>query len=467
MNTGRRHFLKIAGAVSLGFVGLHRYFASANFRETGLYRRLKGYGHLRANSGRVINLPEGFSCNVISTTGEEMNDGFLVPARHDGMAAFLGPEGKTIVIRNHEMSQDISGSGGPYGQDNELFGLLGPGDAYDNGKVASRCKGGTTTLVYDTKNQRLESHYLSLAGTLRNCAGGPTPWNSWITCEETVDRAGELLEKDHGYNFEVPVSAEPVLAKPFAFTEMGRFRHEAVAVDPESGIVYQTEDQGDGLIYRFIPNKRGVLASGGQLQVMVIRGTKRRDTRNWGEDILFPVGKPETVEWIDVDNVESPGDDLRFGGFEMGAARFARGEGMWYGRGAVYFACTNGGVDKHGQIWRYIPSPFEGTEGEIEKPGALELFLEPNDSNLLEMADNLTVAPWGDIIACEDGSGEQFIVGITQKGKLYKIGHNALNGSEFAGVTFSPDGSTLFVNIQTPGLTLAITGPWESLYDDH
>jgi secreted PhoX family phosphatase len=380
LKTGRRYFLGIAGAVSLGFVGLYRYFGSASFKKTGLYQKLKGYGQLQSLPTRVIDLPEEFSCNVISTTGQEMNDGFLVPAKHDGMASFPGPEGKTIVIRNHEMSPDIAGGGGPFGLENELFGRLSPGEAYDNGKGAVRCKGGTTTLVYDTKTQRLESHFLSLAGTLRNCAGGPTPWNSWITCEETTDRAGEWLEKDHGYNFEVPASADQVRAKPIALTEMGRFRHEAVAVDPQSGSVFQTEDHGDGLIYRFIPNKRGELASGGKLQALMIRGAKGSDTRNWGEEPAFPVGKQVEVDWIDMDDVESPKDDLRFRGFEMGAATFARGEGMWYGRGAVYFACTNGGIEQHGQIWKYIPSALEGTEGENEKPGILELFLEPNDS---------------------------------------------------------------------------------------
>ena len=71
------------------------------------------------------------------------------------------------------------------------------------------------------------------------------------------------------------------------------------------------------------------------------------------------------------------------------------------------------------------------------------------------------MAPWGDLIVCEDGGGDQYLVGVTPAGELYKFGHNAISSSEFAGATFSPDGSTLFVNIQGNGLTLAITGPWE------
>jgi len=151
---------------------------------------------------------------------------------------------------------------------------------------------------------------------------------------------------------------------------------------------------------------------------------------------------------------------LRHRGFAQGAARFARGEGMWYGREAIYFACTNGGRKEIGQIWRYFPSPSEGKPEEEKNPGKLELFVEPNDGNLVENADNLTVAPWGDLIVCEDRDGPPSLVGITPQGGFYKLGKNAVSDSELAGVTFSPDGTTLFVNIQHDGLTLAITGPW-------
>jgi secreted PhoX family phosphatase len=151
---------------------------------------------------------------------------------------------------------------------------------------------------------------------------------------------------------------------------------------------------------------------------------------------------------------------LRRRGLAQGAACFARGEGAWYGNDAIYVACTNGGRKKKGQIWRYVPSLFEGAPEERNDPGKLELFVEPNDGDLVDNADNLTVAPWGDLIVCEDGEDEQFLVGVTPKGEFYKFGKSAAGDSELAGVTFSPDGTTLFVNIQHKGLTLAITGPW-------
>jgi secreted PhoX family phosphatase len=134
---------------------------------------------------------------------------------------------------------------------------------------------------------------------------------------------------------------------------------------------------------------------------------------------------------------------------------------MWFGQGVVFFACTSGGHVNRGQIWKYTPSPVEGTAGEANQPGRLELFVEPNDGTLIENCDNLTVSPWGDLIVCEDGSGDQFLVGISPEGRIYKFGRNAVSDSELAGATFSPDGTTLFVNIQHDGLTLAITGPWE------
>jgi secreted PhoX family phosphatase len=391
-----------------------------------------------------------------------MTDGFFVPARQDGMATFPGSAGLTILICNHEVSAGSAGREGPFGTRNELFGKIDSDLVYDKGKNNQPCLGGTTTMVYDTQNRRLVRSFLSLAGTVRNCAGGPTPWNSWITCEETTDRAGGVLDKDHGYCFEVPATSEPAIAEAKPLKDMGRFNHEAVAVDPVSGIVYLTEDRGDGLIYRFIPKTRGRLADGGRLQALAVNGHARMDTRNWEQRHIRP-GAPVEVTWIDLDDVEAPDDDLRFRGFEKGAARFARGEGMWYGRNAVYFACTNGGRAKKGQIWRYTTSPDEGTDKEKNAPGKLELFIEPDDGTLVENADNVTVTPWGDLILCEDGPRDQFLVGVTPEGRIYKFGRNAISSSEFAGATFSPDGTTLFVNIQGEGLTLAITGPWSAV----
>lgn len=213
-----------------------------------------------------------------------MDDGLVVPGKHDGMAAFRGRAGKTILVRNHELSPDDA-SAGPFGRENELLNRIDPSKLYDRGRGIVPGVGGATTLVYDTASGKLERQYLSLAGTIRNCAGGPTPWGSWISCEETVARAGELggVEKDHGYNFEVPALAGG-LVDPVPLKAMGRFNHEAIAVDPRSGIVYQTEDRSDALLYRFIPTVRGKMAAGGRLQALMITDAPGMDTRNWPEE---------------------------------------------------------------------------------------------------------------------------------------------------------------------------------------
>lgn len=452
----RRHFLRTASACSLGFLGLSQLVGCAP-RKLVPHAR---WGPILRDPARVLDLPQGFRYHIVSRVGDLMADGFRVPHRADGMAAFPGPDGMTLVVRNHEVSSKANWAEGAFGRGNSMMTKLTAPQIYDRGADGQPCLGGTTTFVYDTRNQTLVREFLSLTGTVRNCAGGPTPWQSWITCEETVQRAGDgNCTRDHGYCFEVPATAHPTLAAPVPLKAMGRFNHEAVAVHPDSGIVYQTEDSHTGLLYRFLPNTPGELTAGGRLQALALRDRPSADTRNWSAPYV-PLQESFSVDWLDLDEVENPNNDLRLRGFADGAARFARGEGMWYGNDAVYFACTNGGPRKLGQVWRYVPSTAEGTPAEQAAPGMLQLFVESQDPGLIENCDNLTVAPWGDVVLCEDGSGDQYLVGVTPDGAIYQFARNATGNSEMAGATFSPDGTTLFVNIQHEGLTLAITGPW-------
>lgn len=422
------------------------------------------YGPLVDDPNGIIALPQGFSYRLISRAGERMTDGFLVPTRHDGMATFPGPDGTTLLVRNHEMTLDAPASDGPFGADLELLPRLDRELLYDAGRAGAPALGGTTTLQYDTRSQTLVSHHLSLAGTLVNCAGGPTPWGSWISCEETVERPGAQFGRDHGYNFEVPARVGGGVVRAEPLIEMGRFVHEAIAVHPESGVVYQTEDLSDGLLYRFVPNVPGQLPEGGRLQALAVRDSPSADLRNFGERTITP-GRTLVVDWIDLDDPESPDDDLRYRGFEAGAARFARGEGIFYGerdgQGEVYVACTNGGPARKGQIWRYRPSPAEGTASERAAPATLELFVEPNDGAIVENADNLTVSPWGDLFVCEDGTDDDRVLLVTPQGDIQPFALNQNGSGEFAGACFSPDGSTFFVNMQSDAWTVAITGPWE------
>ena len=460
----RRRFLGTCGAVTAGFLAYRNAFERSIDALASVGTAATGYGPLVEDPAKIIDLPKGFRYAVVSHAGDEMPDGLLVPGLPDAMAAFAGPGTHVMVVRNHE----CLGTGSAFGPRNERLAKISASKLYDLGAGVTPCAGGTTTFVWDTKSQSLVTQHLSLAGTLRNCAGGATPWGSWLTCEETVLKQGfhkeEKLQcmKDHGWVFEVPAKATAALADPRPITAMGRFVHEACAVDPKSGVVYLSEDREDGLFYRFIPNTRGDLHAGGRLQALALDGDVH-DTRNWpGDEPHMLVGAKHKAEWIDLDDVESPDDDLRMRGFDDGACRFARTEGMWMGHGELYFACTDGGRRQIGQIFRYIPSAREGTPDEEKSPGHLELFIEPNDPERMKNPDNVGIAPWGDLLLCEDHPGELVrIVGVTPAGGLYTFARARVEG-EFAGAVFSPDGSTLFVNIQQSGLTLAITGPWRT-----
>ncbi|TWT40832.1 alkaline phosphatase PhoX [Botrimarina hoheduenensis] len=464
MFASRRAFLRTSTAFAAGLTGL-RSASDLLAKDRGSASQSSsaiGYGALVTDPEGMLDLPAGFSYRVISRAGERMADGLFLPGKPDGMASFAGPDGLTLLMRNHECSAEDLGA---FGEAGVLAASVDQRSIYDRGTNAP-ASGGVSTLVYDTRTQKVVRQFMRIAGTIRNCAGGPTPWGSWITCEETIERAGEQsgerfrCREDHGYCFEASATATPGLAPAIPLKAMGRFRHEAVAVLPGSGIVYLTEDMDDGALYRFLPNTPGKLLAGGRLQALAIVGQDSRDTRNWGESDRIAPADRQQVRWLDLEDPESPNDDLRYRSFAAGGARFARGEGIWNCGSHVAFACTSGGSARLGQVWSYRPSRFEGQPNEKSEPGELELFIEPNDSRLVENADNLTAAPWGDLIVCEDRSGPEVrLVGVTPAGQCYPLANNHKQ-TEFAGAVFSPDGSTLFVNLQVAGLTVAITGPW-------
>lgn len=463
-----RRSLLTTGAAALAFSGFARHAAAQAAGEETYVNDVEGYGPLVRDPNGVLDLPAGFSYRIISQGGETMTDGLLAPQNFDGMGCFALDGSRVILVRNHELkgSRATHRNWGPAGFHQERAGLIDASKAYDLTGDGRVIPGGTTTLVYDLATGRTVSQHLSLTGTSTNCCGGITPWGSWLTCEETEEAPGNAdVGKPHGFVFEVP-SRAPGLVQAVPLKAMGRFDHEAVCVDPRTGIVYLTEDKVDGLFYRFIPDAPGELVRGGRLQAMAFRGDRGANSTNHDVRAWSP-GDWREVEWIDLEEVESPNADLRMRGHASGAVTVARGEGVFWAGTELYMTATSGGPLKRGQILRYVPAPEEGQRGEGRRPGRVQLFVESANEKTLNMADNITVAPWGHLVVCEDNYSSDIrnhVKGVTPDGKVYAIARNVFTGNaEFAGAVFSPDGSTLFVNVYYPGLTFAITGPWSAV----
>ena len=457
----RRQFNK--GFVALALAGIGGHFKLLAAEPTQAMAKLDALGALVPDPDGMLDLPPGFSYRVISALGDKMNDGLTVPDKADGMGCFAIDENRVALVRNHELA--------PRKGDTFAANLTTEqlDKVYDIDKSGQPVAGGTSNIIYNLNTQEVEHQAMSLLGTIRNCAGGKTPWGSWLTCEESVatpdplNQADGSISKEHGYVFEVPATAKGLVdAKPIK--AMGRFNHEAACIDPNSGVVYLTEDRHDSLFYRFIPNDRFDLHAGGRLQALTFSQYPQKDTRNWETKAMVP-SRGYAANWIDLDEVESPKDDLRTRGFAKGAALFARGEGIVFGDNELFFCCTNGGPAKAGQIMRYTPSEFEGTAQEVEAPATIELFVESPHKSVFDYGDNIEIAPNGHLIVCEDQGGSNVtnhLKGVTPKGHIYNLAKVRWD-TEPAGVCFSPDGSTLFVNLYAPTRTIAITGPWSQL----
>ncbi len=408
----------------------------------------------------ILDLPAGFDYRIISRAFDPMSDGLRTPARPDGMACFAGDNGELLLVRNHE---NLVGQNhySAFGDQLEMLDLVPRDLFYDWGKGEAPGTGGTTTLAYDPSRREVTRSYLSLAGTELNCAGGPTPWGTWLSCEECFDEhliaatAHFPREKSHGFVFEVDPRAERLLpARPLK--ALGKFVHEAAAVDPRTGAVYLTEDRRDSLLYRLLPNTPRDLGNGGRFQALAFADRQRNDTANRGDYPLLARGSWHDVEWLDLTGADSDIDDLRLRGRALGGARFVRGEGIWYADGEIFFACTEGGPDHLGQVFRYRPEPRGNN-------GRLSLLAESQPDSVLQHADNLTVTGGGSLIVCEDREDGCGLVIVNHAGETIRFARHRNSNSELAGACFSPDYKTLFVNIQKEGLTLAITGPFASL----
>jgi secreted PhoX family phosphatase len=439
-----------------------------------------------------LHLPAGFSYRSFHDTEDTvvLDDGTTLPGRHDGMGAFRGPGGNVMLVRNHEITNQIPAV------------AFGPGTPYD-----ARAGAGTTTVEVTPLGEVVSSR-TSLNGTMFNCSGGVMPWGSWITCEETVNgpdvgpdfqgRTNVDLERPHGYVFEVPADG---VSDRQPITRAGRFAHEAVSFDPIDGILYLTEDNFEfpSGFYRYLPAtdpmETGRLDNDGRLQMLAVKGQpnahlearqRQRATYDveWVDiedpDPAFPYTPGQPAPTTNDEALVAVGDQGR----AQGAALFSRLEGQVYDNNVVYFTSTQGGGPAelepdddddnttgfgkgNGQVWAY----------HCRSQKLHVLFQAPTDiaeANLrFDFPDNITTSRRGTLVVCEDSATDNYMRGLSRGGQLWDIALNRLHsrltglprfGDEFAGSTFSPDGHTLFVNIQAArGMTFAIWGPWERI----
>ena len=430
-------------------------------------------------AGAELALPGGFTYHSFGAFGSAMTDGYITPPIHDGMACFDTGNGTWRLVRNHELGEgnDIP-AGTVIGEKSTAFDPKAPG--------------GTVTLELEAGTAAYKSSWISLNGTDTNCGGAPTPWGTWLTCEETTTGVKSGRKKPHGYVFEVdPMSDAPTLTKPLR--GLGRFLHEAGAVDPDTGVVYLTEDEGPDGFYRFVPDS----FTGGRssLRHGTLQMLRVKDAPKYNTIVGQSVGVTLLCDWVKINdpnpsNAEDDASAVYKQGRAKGAAKFLGGEGCNYRDGGVVFGSSDGGDVGLGQVWEYVPTSHIGG---LNEEGELTLLFESTGKTELDGPDNMCTSPGGGIIICEDGNLKnnrvlglrpngtlvtiaENLVGVQKhyleaSGKLYdptvpndgKAAGDGIGYSEFAGPTFSPDGQWLFVNIQVPGITCAITGDWDSL----
>lgn len=495
-NFDRRSFLR-RGAMGAGaFWALSlQELAARGAHRAPIINGVSPYGPIspkrdEATGLKLLKLPDGFRYWSHSWTGDKLSDGVTCPNLHDGMAVVdyyrsrddddedddddrrsgrdhdergggndddddrrRGRSRKIVLVRNHE------GNTGPVYLNNRPDITFAPAGVQTG-------NGGTTNLVFDTKQGKWLASWASLAGTIRNCAGGVTPWGTWLTNEETT-AAG------HGWNFDVG----PDHGDTTPLVALGRFSHEAAIVDPKTWHVYQTEDGSpDSGFYKFVPYRRGRLKEGGRLYMLAVRNQPNLNLgANW------PIGSKWDVRWVRIDDPLAAASSCFAQGAAKGGARFSRLEGAWWGDDTGYFLSTNGGSVGEGQVFEYDP-----------REETLTLIYNAPNANDVDNPDNMTVTPRGGLLLCEDAAGDgvfgERLIGLTLDGKTFTFGQNNLDfrpgmgtdvpgpytrsnsgityntdqrGNEWAGACYSPDGDWLFVNIQTPGITFAIKGPWK------
>jgi uncharacterized protein len=402
----RREFVR-TGAVAAGVLS----FGPAFWAEALGAPATAGpgpYGPLGAPDANGIALPEGFTARVIARGGSTVEGtGYTWHIFSDGAATFETPDGGWVLVSNSEVPTPVE------------LGLPAIGGVGDGGASAIRFR----------PDGSVADAYRILGGTSSNCAGGPTPWGTWLSCEEVDD--GLVWECD-------PLGEREAVARP----ALGTFKHEAVCIDSRRGHAYLSEDEGDGCLYRFKPARKGDLSEG-RLQVAVVG---RRGSVQWK-----PVPDPAASSTPTRDQV-------------AGATRFRRGEGIWFDSGTVYLATTSDSKIRAYDTRKRKITPVYDPERLTDPP--------------LTDVDNVTVSPAGDLFVCENSGGADGIdiCVITPKPRREVARFLKLSGaahgdpqtdasSEATGVVFDPSGGRMYFASQRAlgvGAVYEVTGPFRA-----
>ncbi len=429
-------------------------------------------GELQPQGSGLLEVAKGIRYVALQSGTDTMSDGFAAGAQPDGMAVFDGGNGAYTLLRNQELGD--AGFMAKYG----IALPTGLKGTWDGPHFADGRYGGVTRVVLDKavleaelregigqKSQAVRDSRWVLAGTDKNCSGGVLS-GGWVTCEESSSPG-------HGYALFTKPEDE-ALTDPRPIRSWGRMHREGVALDPETGVVYMTEDRGDGLFYRHVPKRKTAPMSEGRVEALVVEGLSTLDpypanrspktgTPQWQNGQEFP------VRWVEIPDPQAAKETCRSQGAKLGCATFNRNEGIVWDADSVWFIASLGGCVNGGQIFQYVPDRTDPSRGK------LILQYEVTDRSVLSCPDNLVMAPWGDILMGEDNySGDhgvtfQHIRGMRPDGSIYTLARNpqvppgggTRPGAEFTGLCFSPDGKVLFANVQSPiNTTFAFTGDW-------
>ena len=353
----------------------------------------RSFGPLLQPDSNGVRLPAGYTSRIVARTRREPKPGcgYAWHDSPDGGATFATADGGWVYVSNSEVSDGLGGAG---------------------------------ALMFD-KDGELLTAYSILSGTTRNCAGGTTPWGTWLSCEEFL--GGRVWECD-------PFGVGVPLERP----ALGTMRHEAAAVDPATGTVYMTEDLPDGRFYRFTPADPGATSTSilemGRLQVAEILGTTEGEVR-----------------WHDIPDPGAESIPLRYQ--VPVSTAFDGGEGAWYDSSRIYF--TTKGDNRVWQLDLFL--------------NAVSIIYDASDHAVpvLRGVDNITISPRGDILVAEDGDDMQ-IVALTVNGGVEPlvqlVGHDQ---SEITGPAFDPSATRLYFSSQrgmtgmgSDGFTFEVSGPF-------